>query len=57
MILSILSIKDDIRNDDNDENADEVEYFPSSEINLSVQLPKFIGKAKQIVSNSKWGRV
>jgi hypothetical protein len=33
MILSILSIKDDISNDDNDENADEVELLSSSEIN------------------------
>ena len=56
MILSILSIKDDIRNDDNDENANEVEYLPSSEINPSVQLPKLPVKAKQIVSNSKWGK-
>jgi hypothetical protein len=54
MILSILSIKDDISNDDNNENADEVELLSSSEINQSVQLLKFPVKAKQIVSNSIW---
>jgi hypothetical protein len=56
MILSILSIKDDISNDDNDDNADEVELLLSSEINRSVQLLKFPFKAKQIVSTSKWGK-
>jgi len=56
MILSILSIKDDISNDDNDENTDEVELLSSSDINRSVQQLKFPAKAKQIVSNSKWGK-
>jgi len=56
MILSILSIKDDISNDDNDENADEVKLLSSSEINRSVQQLKFPAKAKKIVSNSKWGK-
>ncbi len=51
MILSILSIKDDISNDDNDENTDEVELLSSSDINRSVQQLKFPAKAKQIVSN------
>ncbi len=57
MILSILSIKDDISDDDNDENAGEVELLSSSEMNRSVQQLKFPVKAKQIVSNSKWGKV
>ncbi len=48
MILSILSIKDDISNDDNDENADEVKLLSSSEINQSVQVLKFPGKAKKM---------
>ena len=39
MILSILSIKDDISDDDNDENTDEVELLSSSDINQSVQQP------------------
>jgi hypothetical protein len=56
MILSILSIKDDISNDDNDENAGEVELLSSSEMNRSVQQLKHAVKAKQIVSNSKWGK-
>ena len=56
MILSILSIKDDISDDDNDENAGEVELLSSSEMNRSVQQLKFPVKAKQIVSNSKWGK-
>jgi len=56
MILSILSIKDDISNDDNDENTDEVELLSSSDINRSVQQLKFPVIAKQIVSNSKWGK-
>jgi len=56
MILSILSIKDAINDDDNDENADEVKLLSSSEINQSVQLLKFPGKAKKNVSNSKWGK-
>jgi hypothetical protein len=57
MILSILSIKDDISDDDNDENTDEVdELLSSSDINRSVQQLKFPVKAKQIVSNSKWGK-
>jgi hypothetical protein len=56
MILFILSIKDDISDDDNDENADEVKLLSSSEINQSVQLLKFPGKAKRIISNSKWGK-
>ena len=37
MILSILLIKDDISDDDNDENAGEVELLSSSEMNQSVQ--------------------
>ncbi len=41
MILSILSIKDDISDDDNDENAGEVELLSSSEMNRSVQQLKF----------------
>jgi len=57
MILSILSIKDDISDDDNDENTDEVdELLSSSDINRSVQQLKFPVKAKQIVSNLKWGK-
>ena len=56
MILSILSIKDDISDDENDENADEVKLISCSEINRSVQLLKFPGKAKKNVSNSKWGK-
>ena len=56
MILSILSIKDDNSDDDNDDNADEVELLSSSEINQSVQLLKFPGKANRIISNSKWGK-
>jgi hypothetical protein len=52
-----LSIKDDNSNDDNDENADEVECLSSSEMKRSVQLVKFPGKAKKIVSNSKWGKI
>ena len=56
MIVSILLIKDDISDDDNDENADEVELLSSSEMNRSVQQLKFPVKAKQIVSNSKWGK-
>ena len=50
MILSILSIKDDISDDDNHENAGEVELLSSSEMNRSVQQLKFPVKAKQIVS-------
>ena len=49
MILSILSIKDDNSDDDNDDNADEVELLSSSEINQSVQLLKFPGKAKKCI--------
>jgi Ulp1 family protease len=56
MILSILSIKDDISDDDNDENTDEVELLSSSDINRSVQQLKFPVKAKQIESTSKWGK-
>ena len=56
MILSILSIRDDITDEVNDEIADEVEPLSSSEINQSVQLLKFPGKAKKNVSNSKWGK-
>jgi hypothetical protein len=41
---------------DNDENADEVELLSSSDINRSVQQLNFPVKAKQIVSNSKWGK-
>ena len=54
MILSILSIKDDISNDDNDENTAEVELLSSSDINRSLQQLKFPVKAKKIVSLSKW---
>ncbi len=56
IILSILLIKDDISNDDNDETADKVELLSSSEIDQSVQLIKFPDKAKKNVSNSKWGK-
>ena len=52
MILSILSIRDDISDEFNDEIADEVELLSSSEINQSVQLLKFPGKAKQNILNS-----
>jgi hypothetical protein len=41
MILSIMLIKDDISDDDNDETADKVELLSSSEIDRSVQLINF----------------
>ncbi len=49
MILSILSIKDDISNNDNNETADKVELLSSSEIDRSVQLIKFPDKAKKCI--------
>ncbi len=48
MILSILSIKGGISDDDNNETADKVELLSSSEIDQSVQLIKFPHKAKKL---------